>query len=90
MFMRGGMKDDLRMKAFKDSRHAILIRDIRDDRVIGLLREFPLKFLMDFVDAVFAAAEEDDFFCPYAADLAGQFRADASAGAGDQYGLPAM
>lgn len=87
MFMRGGMKDDLRMKTFKDSRHAILIRDIRDDRVIGLIREFPPEFLMDFVDAVFAAAEEDDFFSPYAADLAGQFRADASAGAGDQYGF---
>lgn len=87
VFMRGGMKYNLWLEPFKDSFHTFSVRDVGDDRVIGLIREFPPEFLMDFVYAVFAAAEEDDFFSPYAADLAGQFRADASAGAGDQYGF---
>ena len=87
MFMRCGMKDHLWVILAKHLFHANFIRDVGDNRTVMLFRELHLEFLIDFIDAILTAPEQEDLLCTHTTDLTGQFRADGAASTRNQDGF---
>ncbi len=86
VFVGGGVKDHLRLKLLEDSPHSLAIGHIGNAGAQrrGAIHGAELAF--DLEHAVLTAADEHEAFGVESQDLAADFRANASAGSGNQDG----